>query len=185
MDQRENLMKPVPQTYSPTQIMLHWAVVALIAFQYLGSGGMEHAWRAYARGEYTQDDFSGLALAHIVSGVTVLVLVIWRLALRWKVGAPPPDPAEPRALQMLARIAHFALYALIIILPLSGMAGWGGGLTSAIRVHLLAKTILLPLIGLHVLGALVHHFVWKTNVLKRMLSPARADRLQPPRSEPM
>lgn len=167
-------MQPVRQTYSRTQIILHWTVVALIAFQYLGSGGIENAWRAYARGEYTQDDFSGLALAHILSGMTVLALVIWRLVLRWKIGAPPPDPAEPPMLQMLARAAHIALYALIVILPISGMAGWGGGVTGAIRIHLLAKTILLPLIGLHVLGALVHHFVWKTDVLKRMLSPARS-----------
>lgn len=166
-------MQPVRQTYSRTQIMLHWAVVALIAFQYLGSDGIEDAWRAFARGEYTEADFSGLALAHTLSGITVLILVIWRLVLRWKFGAPPPDPAEPPALQALARLAHFALYALIVILPLSGMVGWGGGVTGAIRVHLLAKTVLLPLIGLHVLGALVHHFVWKTDVLKRMLSPAK------------
>lgn len=162
------------QSYSHTQILLHWAVVALIAFQYLGSDGIEDAWRAYARGEYGEDDFSGLALAHILFGVTVLVLVVWRLVLRWKIGAPPSHPAEPPALQMLAKAAHFALYALIIILPLSGLAGWAGGVTTAIRVHLLAKTLLLPLIGLHVLGALVHHFVWRTDVLKRMLAPAKS-----------
>lgn len=160
--------------YTRTQVILHWSVVALIAFQYLGSEGIEHAWRAFVRGEYVQaEDFSGLALAHLISGVLVLILVIWRLVLRVRVGAPPPDPAEPPILQMLSKIAHFVIYALIIILPLSGMAAWGGGITGAIRVHLMAKTILLPLIGLHVLGALVHHFVWRTDVLKRMLVPGR------------
>lgn len=157
--------------YTRTQVSLHWAVVVLVAFQYLGSDGIERAWRAFARGEYTQDDFSGLALAHILSGVAVLVFAIWRLILRAKVGAPPPHPSEPPVLQLLAKAVHVGIYALLIILPLSGMAGWGGGISAAIRVHLIAKTILLPLIGLHVAGALVHHFIWRTDVLRRMFVP--------------
>lgn len=161
----------VSSGYTRTQVVLHWAVVVLIAFQYLGSDGIEDAWRAFARDEYTSDDFSGLALAHILSGATVLVLAVWRLVLRARVGAPPPHPAEPLLLQFAARAVHFAIYALIIILPLSGMAAWGGGIKAAIGVHLVAKTILLPLIGLHVAGALVHHFIWRTDVLRRMFVP--------------
>lgn len=159
--------------FTPAQIILHWAVVALIAFQYLASEGIEHAWRSFTRGQFTQADFGGFALAHMLVGIAVLVLVAWRLVLRASVGAPPVDPAEPVALQWLAKASHFLLYALIIILPLSGLAGWAGGISAAIRVHLIAKTILLPLIGLHLIGALVHHFVWKTDVLKRMVVPAR------------
>jgi len=95
-----------------------------------------------------------------------------RLWLRLKYGAPPADPAEPVALQWLAKLAHIALYLLLIILPVSGLVGWISGEGTPIQAHLIAKTILLPLIGLHVLGALVHHFFWKTNVLRRMMVPA-------------
>lgn len=166
-------MAATVHAYSRMQIILHWAVVVLIAFQYLASDGIEHAWRAFAAGAYTPADFSTLALLHLVSGLTILALVIWRLVLRMRHGVPPPDPAEPVVVQWLARLTHYAIYALIIILPLSGLVGWAGGVTTAIRVHLLAKTILLPLIGLHVAGALVHHFVWRTDVLRRMLSPQK------------
>lgn len=161
-----------PDRFSRTQIILHWAVALLIACQFVFSEGIERAWRAFARGQFTQDDFTGAAAAHLVSGVLILLLVIWRLVLRYRYGAPAADPAEPPALQMLARIVQFAIYALIIILPLSGLAGWALGLSAPIQVHLLAKTVLLPLICLHVAGALVHHFWWRTDVLKRMLGMA-------------
>jgi len=162
-----------PAGFTRTQVILHWVVVVLIAFQYLASEGIETAWRAYRNGTFTQADFSTLALMHLASGSLVLILVIWRLILRARYGAPPPDPAEPALLQLLAKIVHLAIYALIVVLPISGLIGWIGGVGGAIRVHLIAKTILLPLIGLHVIGALVHHFIWKTDVLKRMLVPLR------------
>ena len=161
-----------PDHFSRTQIILHWAVAALVACQFLFSDDIEDAWREFARGRYDADDFSAGAGAHIAGGVLILLLVLWRLALRYRYGAPAPDAAEPPALQLLARLAHFALYGLLVILPLSGLAGWVGEQQAGIRVHLIAKTVLLPLIGLHFVGALVHHFWWRTDVLKRMLGMA-------------
>lgn len=158
--------------YTRFQIALHWTIAVLVAFQFLASEGIEQAWRAFSRTGVVGDAFSSLALAHIVVGVAVLVLMAGRIWLRLKYGAPPADPAEPVALQWLARLAHVALYLLLIILPVSGLAGWISGNGTPIQAHLVAKTILLPLIGLHVLGALVHHFFWKTKVLRRMMVPA-------------
>lgn len=161
-----------PEGFSRTQIVLHWTVVALIAFQYLFSDGIEDLWRAAQRGDSVDADEAVLGYLHMAAGITVLVLVAWRLALRFTRGVPAADPSEPAILRLLAALAHFALYALIIILPVSGFVGWVFGVNGAIGAHLVAKKVLLPLIGLHVVGALVHHFVWKTDVLKRMLVPA-------------
>lgn len=161
-----------PDRFTRTQIVLHWTVAVLIACQFLFSSGIERAWREFARGQFEPEDFTAAAAAHLASGMLIFVLVIWRLVLRYRHGAPAADPAEPPALQFLAKAAHFVLYALVIILPLSGFFGWAFGQSAPIRVHLIAKTILLPLIGLHVAGALVHHFWWRTNVLKRMLGAA-------------
>ncbi|MCO5065410.1 MAG: cytochrome b/b6 domain-containing protein [Rhizobiaceae bacterium] len=158
--------------YNKSQILLHWTVAVFIAFQFLASEGIEQAWDAFEDTGVVGDAFSSLALAHIVVGVAVLLLMAARLWLRLKYGAPPADPAEPVALQWLAKLAHVALYALLIILPVSGLVGWILGNGSAIDAHKIAKTVLLPLIGLHVLGALVHQFFWKTNVLRRMLVPS-------------
>ncbi len=69
-------------------------------------------------------------------------------------------------------------YVLIVVLPVSGIAAWFLGAAPAAGVHVIAKTALLPLIFLHAAGALVHHFVWKTDVLRRMLVPERPGHLQ-------
>lgn len=161
-----------PVAFSRTQIALHWTVAVLIAFQFLAHDGMEHLWRATQRGGTVSATDTNMAYLHIFCGCLVLVLVIWRLALRFTRGAPAAPAAEPVALRLVAAASHFALYALIIILPVSGLAAWFFGATPAAGVHVIAKTVLLPLIFLHAAGALAHHFVWKTDVLKRMLVPA-------------
>lgn len=160
-----------PKTFSRTQIMLHWTVVALIAFQYLFSDGIEDLWRATIRGGEVDADEVAFAYMHMFSGSLVLILTVWRLALRATIGAPPPHDAEPALLQLFARLTHGAIYLLILLLPVSGLVAWIFGVGGAAGAHLLFKTVLLPLIGLHVAGALVHHFVWRTDVLKRMLVP--------------
>ena len=160
-----------PVTFSRTQIILHWTVVALIAFQFLAHDGMEHLWRASQRGGTVSASDTNLAYLHIFCGCLVLMLVLWRLVLRLTRGAPVAPEAEPVALRVVAALSHFALYALIIVLPVSGLAAWFFGVAPAAGVHLIAKTVLLPLIFLHAAGALAHHFIWKTDVLKRMLVP--------------
>lgn len=162
-----------PAAFSRTQIVLHWTVAALIAFQFLASDGMEHLWRATQRGGTVSASDTNMAYLHIFCGCLVLALVMWRLVLRLTRGAPPAPQAEPAALRLVAAASHFALYALIIVLPVSGLAAWFLGATPAAGVHLVAKTVLLPLIFLHAAGALAHHFIWKTDVLKRMLVPQR------------
>jgi len=168
---RQSRAEAKPVTFSRTQIILHWTVVALIAFQFLAHDGMEHLWRASQRGGTVSASDTNLAYLHIFCGCLVLMLVLWRLVLRLTRGAPVAPEAEPVALRVVAALSHFALYALIIVLPVSGLAAWFFGVAPAAGVHLIAKTVLLPLIFLHAAGALAHHFIWKTDVLKRMLVP--------------
>lgn len=163
-----------PVGFTPLQIGLHWAVVLLILFQYLFSDGIEHAWRAFEKGSYDASaDFGGLALAHIVAGVAVLALAIWRLALRARFGAPAADPAEPPVLQTVAKLVQFLLYALLFIMPITGAVAWFGSVKAAGEAHQLAKVALLVLASLHVLGALAQQFVFRTDVLRRIFVPAK------------
>lgn len=69
----------MPEQYSRIQIALHWLVFLLICVQFLFHDGMEDAWHAYVR-EGVGDATAG-ALLHIVTGVAVLVFVLWRLSL--------------------------------------------------------------------------------------------------------
>lgn len=161
-----------PDHYSRTQIILHWTVAVLILLQFLFSDGMSTAWRAYEHGTYVATDFTTGALMHIIGGVAILLLAIWRVILRLRNGGPAPEAAEPKALQMLASVVQFVLYATLFLMPITGMLAWGGGIVAAGEWHQVVKLVLIVAVTLHITGALVQHFVFKTDVLKRMLGMA-------------
>ena len=58
--------------------------------------------------------------AHKSLGLTVLALVLARLAWRVYAGAPKPVPGTPGWQEKIASATHWLLYALIFVLPLSG-----------------------------------------------------------------
>lgn len=153
--------------YSGLQIALHWAVAALVLIQFLADEPISQAWRALRRGDAAVETGSGVLL-HIACGVAVLLLVIWRLALRHTRGAPRLPAEEPAALRFVAAATHIGMYLLLVLLPLSGAVAWFGGVGAAGEVHEIAKTVLLVLVVLHVAGAFFQQFVLKTNILSRM-----------------
>ena len=159
--------------YSATQIALHWAVVVLVAFQFLAHDGVEASWRAFSRGETAPPDAAVLTYLHIGTGVLIGLLIAARLYLRLIRGAPKPPADEPRILQIVAEAIHGLIYLLLFLLPLSGMVAWFAGAEGAAAAHVLFKTVLLAAIVLHVAGALFQHLVRRSDVLMRMLRPQR------------
>lgn len=156
-----------PKGYSRMQIRLHWAVVVLIALQYLLHEGMSDAYDvAEDTGVYAMSLGVGL---HIAGGALVLLLALWRLILRKERGAPPPPEAEPELFRKLGHAAHIALYALLVLLPISGAMAWGGRMEAAGEAHEVLKTLLLLLIVAHVGAVAVHQLVWKTGLMARMM----------------
>ncbi|MBW6506533.1 MAG: cytochrome b/b6 domain-containing protein [Rhodobacteraceae bacterium] len=160
---------PNPTGYLASQIWLHWLVALLIIPQFLLNESMGQAWRAIERGQEVTP--SVLITAHVVAGVAVLALVLWRLVLRLTHGAPPPPASEAPALQMVGKITHGLLYLVLALLTVSGGMAWFGGIKASAGVHEAATSLLLLLVSLHVLGALYHQFVLKTNLLARMKRP--------------
>lgn len=155
--------------YSRAQILLHWAVAALIVPQFLLSEGISHAFDTFLeRGEVA---FSPLVAAHVIGGALIGLLVLWRLSLRLTHGAPPPPEAEHPALKLVAKAVHGLLYLLLVLLPVSGSVAWFGGVEAAGEAHEVMKAALMALVALHVIGALYHQFVLKTNLLARMKTP--------------
>lgn len=161
--------KTAPKGYSGLQIGLHWAVAALILIQFLGSEGIEEAWDKVREGGAAITT-SGVVL-HIGVGVAVLAFAAWRLLLRKTRGAPELPSEEPAPLRFIAAATHVLLYLLMIALPISGSLAWFGGVDQAIYAHLIGKTVLLVLIGLHVAGAFFQQFVLKTGIMTRMAVP--------------
>ena len=103
-----------------------------------------------------------LADLHVAFGIAILALAVLRVALRVRRGVPPPPRDERPALRALARATHLALYALILLMPATGGLAWFGGVEAMAEAHRAGKAAILVLVGLHILGALYHHFFLKT-----------------------
>lgn len=160
-------MSTSPGRYLRSQKILHWLIAALIALQYLAFDSIGRTFGAAMRGAgltYPAD-----VLGHIVVGGAVLVLMLARIALRLRNGAPSAPPEETAPLQWLSKAAHAAFYALLLLLPISGLVAWFMQLSSPAEVHEVMTTLLLALIGLHVAAVAVHQFWWKTGLIHRMV----------------
>ena len=148
--------------YSRAQIALHWSIAALVAVQVIAHEAMEQVYAARQRCE-----------AHVACGVLAFVLAVARVYLRVVRGAPPPPESERPALRLAAVVTHMLLYAIILVMPITGALAWFWNAPSAALVHSAAMPLVAVLILVHTVAALYHHFVLKTDVLRRMLRAAR------------
>ncbi len=166
-------MKPL--NYSIPQRVLHWGMALLILFNLLFTEGMETWNRAVRKGLEITPEMVSSANIHAYVGIAILVLVVIRLGLRFVQGVPDLPSEEPPVLKLVATATHALLYLLMIALPLTGMAKYYFGQNTAGDIHAdVLKVILWALIVLHVAGALVQKFYFKTDVLDRMTKGVKA-----------
>jgi cytochrome b561 len=158
-----------PAGYTRAQIALHWTTLALVVLQFIFHDAISEAWDAVEAGREVV--FSPFIAQHVFMGALIAILTFIRLGLRLSHGAPPPPTSEHAALKAVAHATHWAFYALLILLPVSGAVAWFNGIEPAAEAHAVMKTLLLALIALHVLAALAHQFVFKTNLMARMKRP--------------
>lgn len=163
-------MTPEPKGYSAVQIGLHWLVAVLILLQFVLHDSISAAWRAIRRGQ--EAGFDPLVAQHVLGGIAIFALVVWRIALRRRRGVPPLPKEESPALQLVAKATHAGLYLMMLALPISGAAAWFGGVGAAAEAHEVGKAILLLLVALHVVGALYHQFVLRDGIMQRMRRPS-------------
>jgi len=98
--------------FAPIQRLLHWLMAAcIIAMLFIGVGMVSTVAPAYLP----------LILIHKTLGVTLLALVVIRLALRLHYGAPPLPADLPPAMKLGARLSHLLLYGFMIVMPLLGL----------------------------------------------------------------
>ncbi len=182
------ILKNTVDSWGAVAKSFHWLLALLIFFQLaLGTIAEE------ARLSPLKLD---LFVWHKSIGVTILLLVILRLA--WRLNNPLPSmPAGTPAWETkLARIGHILLYVLMFAVP---MTGWWVSDTSRIpfkafwlvpvpdlmvanrdmselagEVHGALTKLLLLVVVIHIAAALRHHFLLRNQVLTRML-PWRGD----------
>lgn len=162
-------MKPL--VYSVPQRVLHWLTAALILFNLLLPGQIERVTDLLGGGKTPTPEEWSSANLHIYTGFAVLGVTLLRLILRFVQGAPAAPASEPLPLRIVAAVTHGALYLLLLAMPAAGIAKFYFGVGIAGFVHSgPMKLALWILVILHVAGALVHKFLWKTDVLERMTS---------------
>lgn len=158
-----------PDAFSVPQRVLHWLTAALVLFNLLLPDGMNAWHRAIRQTGAATPDQIGAANIHAYVGIAILALVFARLFLRLTKGVPASPSKEPAIFRIAASFAHGLLYLMLLAMPVTGIAAYYFGASAAGSIHAdVLKVILWTLIGAHVLGALVHQFYWKTNVLRRM-----------------
>ena len=177
--------------YSRTAMALHWLLAAAIAFQY----GLGEAFAHLPRGKLLFDT----AQFHKSIGITILLLTIIRLAVRF--AKPRPAPlGESGWAQRLSGIVHWGFYAFMIAAPLSGWLAtstskydiptylfnavpWPdfpfvAGMEAAAKhdlhevaesVHEVIAKLGIALFLLHVIGALRHQWLLKEALIERVV----------------
>jgi cytochrome b561 len=161
-----------PSGYSLSQILLHWLIAILVIFQILFGEGMEHAFDAKIEHKPVDSSDALGANIHLYVGIAIFVLAVLRLIVRAKNGVPPAPPGTSGVKKAIAAGTQHLLYLVILLMPVSGAVAWFGGIEIVGTVHKVGEPLIVLLVLLHVLGALVQHFIAKTNVLVRMLRPA-------------
>ena len=98
--------------YSKLSITLHWLMVLVIAAAFLTIELRTN----FPRGS---DIREGLKTWHFMLGLSVLALVIVRIAARLITPSPAELP-EPAWRKWTAKATHLALYALMLGMPIAG-----------------------------------------------------------------
>ncbi|HEU4669948.1 MAG TPA: cytochrome b [Dyella sp.] len=174
-----------PSRYAPALRWLHWTIFTLVLIAYLAINLHEF----FPRGSALRNN---VLAGHFLAGIAVLLLVLPRLAVRLAHEDPPILPPPERWTRLLSKATHVALYLFLIAQPIMGIttlqiAGkpvtfFGVTVLPALfgpgnrdlahqweEIHGTVGTIFYYVIGLHILGALWHHFGRKDNTLRRML----------------
>ena len=105
-------LKNTTERWGSVSQLLHWTIAVLILT--IGAVGL-------VMGELPRSPkYFWVYTAHKSLGLTVLALVVVRIAWRLHAGAPAPVPGTPRWQARLASATHGAIYLLLLAMPLSG-----------------------------------------------------------------
>jgi cytochrome b561 len=108
-------MQPAPQKYSGIAIGLHW-LMALGVFAALGIG------LTMKQAHVAPKLMFQLFQLHKSIGVTLLLLVVLRLAWRALRRPPPLPETVPPLERVAAQAGHASIYVFLVALPLTGWA---------------------------------------------------------------
>jgi cytochrome b561 len=169
--------------YATPVIALHWLIFLLIVISFASIELREF----FPKGSAPREAMKSL---HFMIGLTVLALVVARIAARFLSPTPRILPPPPHWQEIAARVVHLALLVFMVAMPILGwlilsaegdpVPFWGLELPPLIaadkalaeqieEIHETVGNIGYFLIGAHAAAALFHHYVVRDNTLVRML----------------
>lgn len=176
--------KNTHQHYGTLSIALHWLMFILMAAVYASIELRE----LFPKGSDPREAMKAL---HFMLGLSVLLLVVFRILARVTSPTPIIVPGLSPVQDLAAKLGHLALYVLMIGMPILGwlllsaaakpvpffglelpaLIGENKELAKTLKeLHETAGVVGYYLIAIHVLAALYHHHIRKDNTLTRMLS---------------
>jgi cytochrome b561 len=177
-------LTPAAAHYDARSITLHWLTAALVVLLWVIGQTIDFFPRGAPR--------VTMRSIHICTGVLLAVVFCCRIWWRSTAGNRLPPVDGGRALQIAAQLMHWALYAVVLATIALGLANvWvrGDNIFNLFTIpafdpgnqtlrgqvedlHALCANLVLIIAGLHAAAALLHHYVLKDNVLRRMLPKA-------------
>lgn len=169
--------------FSLPSIALHWLMLVLLVAVYLCMELTDN----FPKGSDTR---AALKTWHYMLGLSVFVLVWFRLAINLRSNKPAITPTPPAWQIQLAQLMKIGLYVLMIGMPLLGwlilsakgqvIPFFGLQLPALIAenkdtaslikdIHEAGATAGYVLVAVHAGAALFHHYFLKDNTLRRML----------------
>ncbi len=178
------MVKNSETEYGAVAKVLHW-LVALLVIGLFAVG----VWMVELG--YYDDWYHDAPYYHKSVGITLAVLLVFRIVWRWKKGVPKALDTQSQLEKRLGKVTHFILYVMMIALVLSGYfisTADGRGIEVfgifsvpssgelianqediAGQFHKWLAYLLIALVAVHLIAALKHHLVDKDETLKRIL----------------
>ena len=101
-----------PKRYHPIHVTLHWLVALGVFFNlYLGI----FVFSQRGRGSFQLQNI------HMIVGITILVLLLARLVMRFTVKRPADATAGHKLLDIIAKIVHYGLYLTVLTVTVLGV----------------------------------------------------------------
>ena len=172
------------EKYDAATISLHWITALLVVVLWVIGRTAGSLPRGAFRGGYWS--------THVVLGFALAALFLVRIGWRSTAGRGLPA-ADAGIVHVLAKASHYGLYLLLLVVLVLGVANAFVrgfhlyGLFSLPQLgdpesrkpithwHGLVANILLGLAAFHALAALVHHFLLRDGVFRRMMPGPRPE----------
>lgn len=165
--------------YPVAMMLIHWLTLLLVVAAYATSGDP-------TRGHNPLDFLLGQI--HVLTGCLLFILVLARLVVRF-ISPLPPVTNTATVLAAAAKAGHGLLYLFMLLTPLAGwcklsskvsdfdailfspplLAQPSPWLHQLGNAHETIGNLFITLVGLHAVAALVHHYYFKDETLKKML----------------